>query len=49
MKNASAYEKAGDYASALKIYEQIEKDFPSSTEARDIEKYIERAQLNLKK
>ena len=49
MKNGLALEKAGDYSAALKGYEQIEKDFPSSTEARDIEKYIERAQLNLKK
>ena len=49
MKNGLALEKAGDYNAALKSYEQIEKDFPSSTEARDIEKYIERAQLNLKK
>lgn len=49
MKNGLALEKAGDYSAALKSYEQIEKDFPSSTEARDIEKYIERAQLNLKK
>lgn len=49
MKNASAYEKAGDYASALKIYEQIEKEFPNTPEARDVEKYIARAQMNLKK
>lgn len=49
MKNAMALEKANDYAGALKVYEQIEKDFPSSPEARDIEKYIERAQLKIKK
>lgn len=49
MKNALAYEKAGDYASALKIYEQIEKEFPNTPEARDIEKYITKAQMNLKK
>lgn len=49
MKNALAYEKAGDYASALKIYEQIEKEHPNTPEARDIEKYITKAQMNLKK
>lgn len=49
MKNALAYEKAGDYAAALKIYERVEKEFPNSPEARDIEKYIVKAQMNLKK
>lgn len=49
MKNALAYEKAGDYASALKIYEKVQKDFPASPEARDIEKYITRAQAMQKK
>lgn len=49
MKNGIALEKAGDYSGALKSYEKIEKEFPSSPEARDIEKYIERAQLNSKK
>lgn len=48
MKNGMALEKAGDYKAALKSYEQIEKDFPASAEARDIEKYIERAKLNQK-
>lgn len=49
MKNALAYEKAGDYASALKVYERVEKEFPNTPEARDIEKYIVKAQMNLKK
>lgn len=49
MKNGIALEKAGDYSGALKSYEQIEKEFPGSPESRDIEKYIERARLNLKK
>lgn len=48
MKNALAYEKANDYAAALKVYEEIEKQFPASPEARDIEKYITRAQAKLK-
>lgn len=49
MKNGLALEKAGDYSAALKAYEQIEKEFPASPEARDVEKYIERAQLKLNK
>lgn len=49
MKNGMALEKAGDFSGAVKCYEQIEREFPASPEARDIEKYIERAQLNLKK
>lgn len=49
MKNALAYEKAQDYAAALKIYEKIENEFPNTPEARDIEKYITRAKMNLKK
>lgn len=49
MKHGLACEKSGDYASALKIYETIDREFPTSVEARDIEKYIERAQLSLKK
>lgn len=48
MKNALALEKAGDYKGALKIYEQLEKEFPASPEARDIEKYIQRVQLKTK-
>lgn len=49
MKNALALEKAKDYAGALKVYEKIDKEFPTSPEARDIEKYIARAQMSLKK
>lgn len=45
MKNGMALEKANDYQGALKVYEKIEKEFPMSPEARDIEKYIERAKL----
>lgn len=45
MKNALALEKSNDYSGALKIYEKIEKEYPSSQEGRDIEKYIERAKL----
>lgn len=49
MKNALAYEKANDYSAALKVYERIEKEFPNSPEARNIEKYITRVKTNLKK
>ena len=45
MKNALALEKNNDYSGALKVYEKINKEFPSSPEGRDIEKYIERAKL----
>ncbi len=48
MKNALALEKDNNYSEALKIYQQIEKEYPASPESRDIEKYIERAQLKLK-
>ena len=48
MKNGLALEKAGDYAGALKCYEQINREYPNAPEARDIEKYIERAELKLK-
>jgi tetratricopeptide (TPR) repeat protein len=44
MKSAMVYEQKKDFTSAIGIYEQIKKDFPTSTEARDIDKYIGRAQ-----
>ncbi len=47
-KAGIAYEMAGNYKKALTAYETIEKDFRQSSEARDIEKYITRAKLNLK-
>lgn len=43
MRTAFVYEQKKDYKSAIEIYEQIKKDYPFSTEARDIEKYIGRA------
>ena len=48
MKTGLAFEKANDYKSALNMYERLEKEFPASYEARDIEKYITRAKLNMK-
>lgn len=42
MKAAGAYEDAKNYENALKIYEQIKTDYPTTSEGRDIEKYIAR-------
>ena len=43
MKAATAYEIMNDFKKALPLYEQIKKEFPSSVEAREIDKYITRA------
>ena len=43
-KEALVYEANKDYKSSLSIYQEIKKDFPNSTEARDINKYIGRAE-----
>jgi tetratricopeptide (TPR) repeat protein len=42
-KAAVAEEVKGNYAEAVKLYERIQMDYTRTTEARDIEKYIERA------
>lgn len=44
MRQGFILEQKKDYKSALDIYNQIKTDFPFSTEARDIEKYIGRAE-----
>ena len=49
LKEGIALEKAGDYAGALKSYEQIDREYPNSSEARDIEKYIKRAEMSMRK
>ena len=36
------YEEMGEYREALNRYERIQKEFPNSTEARNIERYIGR-------
>ena len=41
-KAAWAYEDADNNAKAIDAYEQIRIDYPRSTEARDVEKYIAR-------
>ena len=43
-KAGIAYETLGDYANAVKKYKEIKKDFAESPEARDVEKYIARAE-----
>ena len=42
IKAANVYEKLGDKAAALKVYEQIKKEYPSSQQASTIDAYIER-------
>jgi tetratricopeptide (TPR) repeat protein len=43
MKVAFVQELNNDFKSAVETYERIKKDFPKSTEAREIERYIVRA------
>jgi tetratricopeptide (TPR) repeat protein len=43
MKAGWTYEIQKDYKKALETYERIKYKFPTSTEARDIDKYIARA------
>jgi tetratricopeptide (TPR) repeat protein len=42
MKAGWTYELQKDYTNALKTYERIKYDFPTSNEAREIDKYIAR-------
>ena len=44
MKAATVKELMNDYKGAADLYERIRKDYPLSTEARDIERLIVRAQ-----
>ena len=44
MKTAMVYEMQKNYKDALSIYQQIKKDYPMSTEAREVDKYIGRAE-----
>lgn len=43
MKTGRVYEHQKNYSAALEVYNQIKKDYPTCTEARDIDKYIGRA------
>ena len=43
-KVATVYELQNDYKSALETYQKIQKDFPTSSEGRDIDRYIAHVQ-----
>ena len=43
MKAGWVYEETGDYDKAIRLYERIQSEFGASSQARDIEKYIQRA------
>jgi len=43
MKVGFVQEMNKDFKSAVETYERIKKDYPKSTEAREIERYIVRA------
>lgn len=45
MKAASLLESMNKYDQALKLYEEIKKDFPESAEAATIDKYIARVKI----
>jgi tetratricopeptide (TPR) repeat protein len=47
MKAAQVYEADNNYKKSLELYQTIQKDYPLSTEGRQIEKYITRANLKL--
>jgi tetratricopeptide (TPR) repeat protein len=48
MKAAELYEMEGNYQEALKLYERIKLEYPSSTEGASIGKYIARVKLLVK-
>jgi tetratricopeptide (TPR) repeat protein len=45
LKAGWALEIAGNYTKAADTYKRIQKEFPKSSESRDIEKYIARAEV----
>ena len=47
-KAATAYESVFDYPNAINTYQTIKEKYPNSQEASDIEKYIERAKMQIK-
>ena len=49
MKSAIAHESKGDWNEAKNIYERLKKDFSSSTEAAQADKYIARAEAMISK
>ncbi|MDD4848461.1 MAG: tetratricopeptide repeat protein [Bacteroidales bacterium] len=49
LKTGQCYEMMGDYENALKHYESVKKEYPSSQDAREIDKYIGRIKEKLGK
>lgn len=49
MRAAFVYEDLGKFDKAVELYEKIQKEHVKSTEARDIEKYIEQAKAKISK
>lgn len=47
-KQATVYELQGNYVSAVEVYEKIKKNFPTSSEGRDIDRFIARAKAMVK-
>ncbi|MDR2562876.1 MAG: tetratricopeptide repeat protein [Prevotellaceae bacterium] len=45
MKATAIYEKNGNYAEALKLYQEIKTKYADSSEAQDVDKYIEHAKV----
>jgi tetratricopeptide (TPR) repeat protein len=48
MKAAEIYELGNRYQDALDLYEKIQKDYPESTEAASMDKYIARVKVLMK-
>lgn len=49
MRAAFIYEDQGKFDKAVELYEKIQKEHVKSTEARDIDKYIEEAKVKMAK
>ncbi len=47
MKAGMLQESQGNYAEALKLYEQIKEKYPESNEGRSIDKYIAIVKLHI--
>jgi len=47
MKAGMLHESEGNFAEALKLYEQIQEKYPESNEGRSIDKYIARVKLQI--
>lgn len=48
LKAGQTYELMGDYSKALKIFKEINEEYPSTTEGRLMEKYIARVEAAVK-